>query len=236
MNFSRVIAAFALCVISYVIASPVPLTISSGPSSPQVVGVAFSVLVEPDGTFYNAFFSDSFGNTFNATNLPTNSSESITPVGLFGPVTWYAQAVSPAFLDSAPATFTMNLPSLSINSFADLIYGQAVPLVVTTNGASNVQYTASFSCTSGSYQVTGLTTGIQYNIVPGGVYGEVVVTVTATNANPATLAFTLFKPSNNIPAHFENAHQRYYPSIYANMKEGKELEVIEIKNLESLLH
>lgn len=238
MNFNQIFAALALCAISLISASPVPLTFTTSPSATtQVQGVSFIVNVSNVTTSYNAYFTDAFGNNFNASGLTPDIDHSITPVGLYGAVTLIAEPVDTTnYSNSAPVFFTINLPSLFISSFADLIYGQAVPLTVSTNGPANIKYTAYFACTSGSYQVTGLTTGVSYSIVPGGVYGETVITVTAENSNPGTFAFSLFKPSNNIPAQFINAHQRYYPSVYANMKDGGQLEILEVKLLDSILH
>lgn len=232
MNLSQIFVALAIYAFSYISAST--LVFDPVPSTSQVIGNTISLTVSSGATptTYNAVFTDNFGNTFTAPGLDTNVAELVTPVGVSGTVTLIAQAIDTSYTNSDPLTLTFSLPVLSIVTIDDLVYGQAVPLQVNTESTTAVQYTASFTCTSGSYQITGLTTGVLYDLVPAGIYGEVVITVTATNTSPATASFSIEKPSNNIPPNYTPAHQRYLPSVYANMRDGRVLEIVEVKYLE----
>ncbi len=144
------------------------------------------------------------------------------------------------------AVILSTLPSLSVttpSNTTSVPYGQPVSLLVNTNQQDitkrlfstlgQSQYTASFSCTTGTYQITGLITGVTYNIVPAGIYGNVVLTVTAINTNPSTLTFFIDNPSANIPPAFSPGRLPHYPTVYANMKNGKTLEILEVKYSES---
>ena len=110
---------------------------------------------------------------------------------------------------------------LTVTQPASVIFGQAVSLKVDTDGPFQVQYTASFACTTGSFQMTGLKTGVTYKIVPSGIYGNAVVTATATNAVPDMKSFNIFKPTENIPAAFIPGRLPYYPSIYSSNMTGE---------------
>lgn len=94
---------------------------------------------------------------------------------------------------------------------------------------SPVLYTAYFACPTSSFQITGLSLDTLYSIVPGGVYGQVVITVTAENLNPATMAITITKPTANIPPAFVLGRMPYYPSVYASMKEDNTVEVLSME-------
>ena len=119
---------------------------------------------------------------------------------------------------------TINLPSLYFESLPDrIIFGQAVNLLVNTNGLSSVMYTASFSCSTGSYQVSGLTTGMTYQLVPAGIYGNAVITVTAPNTQPGTAFINIEKYGANIPPAFIPAQMAYSPSVYSNGEEDLEI-------------
>ena len=121
----------------------------------------------------------------------------------------------------------INSPALSLTNLpSSIVYGQAVNLLVSTNSTSSVQYTASFSCSSGSYQVSGLTTGKTYQLVPAGIYGNTVITVTGSNIMPGTGSIIINKFGGNIPPAFIPGRMTYYTSVYANMKDGKDLEII----------
>lgn len=239
MNMVQVFAALALFVISYATASE--LVISSPSSdSVQYVGVPFSVVVNiPQGsstTQFNATFTDAFQNTYSINFLPVNTDNSVsldTVDGLIGSVSMVVTPVDGSYVASSPLLFIL-YSSLSIPVLASSItYGSPVVLNVATSSPYSVQYTASFACPTGSYQITGLTTGKSYSIVPAGIYGQVVITVTATNTSPATSILTINKPSSNIPPAFIPGRLPYYPSVYANMKDGKDLEIVSVEYLTS---
>ena len=118
------------------------------------------------------------------------------------------------------------LPVLTIAPHSSIAYGQAVTLLVTTNGQSSVQYTASFSCSTGSYQVTGLTTGVTYKLVPAGIYGNTVITVTAANTMPGTLSININKYATNSPPAFIPGRLANYPSVYVNLKDVKDVKIV----------
>ena len=151
-----------------------------------------------------------------------------------------------AFVLGAPITIG-NLTFVSPTSSYSITYGQPVELLVSdgssldkalindhdnllkSTNSPDVLYTAYFSCATSSFQITGLSLGTIYSIVPGGVYGSVVITVTAENYNPATVAISIVKPSANIPPAFIPGRMAYYPSVYATMKEDKTVQIVSME-------
>ena len=180
--------------------------------SVQYVGVPFDVTVSaPIGgltTQFNVIFTDAFGSSYSINNLPVNTINPVTLAttnGLIGSVSMVATSVEVPTLVSSPLLFIL-YSTLSITALASSItYGQPLVLNVATSSPYPVQYTASFACSSGSYQITGLITGKPYSIVPAGIYGQVVITVSATNTSPATSALSINKPSSNIPCLVANS-------------------------------
>ena len=122
----------------------------------------------------------------------------------------------------------LNSPSINVLSFltvtapSSITYGQSLSLKVETSGPQ-VEYTVSFACPTGSYQVTGLTTGDTYNIVPAGIYGQAVITVTATSNSPVTFSLNILKAAGNIPPAFIPGHLPNFPSVYDNVTDGNHL-------------
>lgn len=161
--------------------------------------------------------------------LTTGITENTTfPYNLYGSCTISVSNLPSPLTSPQPVSFFIT-PSLvfgSLLSSTSLTYGQAVTLLVESSDPSGAQYTASFSCFSGIFQVTGLNTGVSYKLVPAGIYGNVVVTVTATNLNSATMSFSIVKPEANIPPSSRNARSPYYTFVYAHMKDGNELVII----------
>jgi hypothetical protein len=244
MNFAQVIITFALCAISFVSAS---LTIT-GPTSgsSKIVGVAFDVTASvADGTSttkFNAIFTDSFNHKYVFSELTVGSSNSVTLTGMVGSYSVYAEAFDGTASASASITFTLTLPSLSFTSpvaispatVPKINYGEPVPLKVATNGAFAVQYTAIFTCAAGYFQITGLNTGTEYSIVPAGIYGNAIISVTAIDSRPAMLHITITRSSANQPPSFIPGNPSFYPSIYANMQEDGNLEVLSVEYLNSV--
>ena len=154
-----------LLAISYVSASGLVIT-SPIADSVQYVGVPFDVTVSaPIGgltTQFNVIFTDAFGSSYSINNLPVNTINPVTLAttnGLIGSVSMVATSVEVPTLVSSPLLFIL-YSTLSITALASSItYGQPLVLNVATSSPYPVQYTASFACSSGSYQMTGLTTG-----------------------------------------------------------------------------
>lgn len=68
--------------------------------------------------------------------------------------------------------------------------------------------------------MTGLSIAATYSIVPAGIYGQVVITVTAENASPATSSIKINKATANIPVAFIPGRLPNYPSVYTNATDG----------------
>jgi len=239
MNFVQVFSTLALLAISCVTASGLEIT-SPIADSVQYVGVPFNLTVgAPSGGptyFFNATFTDATGFSYSIDNLPVNTDNvvSLDKIdGLIGSISLVVTSVEEPAVVSSPILFIL-YSALSIPVLVSSItYGQPLILNVATSSPYPVQYTASFACSSGSYQITGLTTGKPYSIVPAGIYGQVVITVTATNTSPATGSLSIFKPSSNIPPAFIPGRLPFYPSVYAKMKDGKDLEIVSVEYLKS---
>lgn len=79
--------------------------------------------------------------------------------------------------------FSIFVNSLTINSPIDgstYIFGTAIPVNVMNSGEDTAStYTATFVCSAGTYQVTGLTIGKTYMLIPAGLHGLTNLVVTA---------------------------------------------------------
>ena len=224
---------------TYISASELVIT-SPIADSVQYVGVPFNLTVSasPAGqtTQFNATFTDAFGNSYSIDNLPVNMANSVIldkNNGLIGSISLVVTSVEEPGLVSSPLLFILYSTLYFTDLASSITYGQPLVLNIATSSPYPVQYTASFACSSGSYQITGLTTGKPYSIVPAGIYGQVVITVSATNTSPATGKMSIFKPSSNIPPAFIPGRLPFYPSVYANMKNGKDLEIVSVEYLKS---
>lgn len=120
------------------------------------------------------------------------------------------------------------LDIVSPDQSTSITYGQAVTFLVNTNDPAGIKYTATFSCTTGSYQITGLNAGVTYKLALSGIYGNIVVTVTATNHRPTTSFFTIKMPSANIPPGFIPSRSLFNQFVFANMKDDNIIEIIGI--------
>jgi hypothetical protein len=195
----------------------------------------------PAGTTkFNAIFTDPFNHKYVFSGLNVESPNLVTLTGMVGSYSVHAEAFDGSATISDSITFTLTLPSLSFTSPASsgtvpkISYGEPVLLNVATNGASSAQYTAIFTCAAGYFQITGLNTGKAYSIVPAGIYGNAIITVTAIDSRPATLSITITRSSANQPPIFIRGNPSFLPSIYANMQEDGNLEVLSVEYLNSL--
>ena len=160
-------------------------------------------------------------NSRNYTNVAVGTNfTAIIPSNFIGSCTFSSS--SNQIYDAASPSVTIKIyvsHILTVNAPASITYGQSLSLKVDTSGPQ-VEYTASFACTTGSYQITGLTTGLTYDIVPAGIYGQVVITVTAMNNSPVTFSLNILKAAGNIPPAFIPGRLPNYPSVYLNVTDG----------------
>lgn len=241
MNIIKVIVAFVIFTMANASNPQLVLTVAK-PSYAYGDDISFTVTVSGNtDAQYTVNFVDQYGNSASFTAPVDTSTDAVTrtpPTSLYGTVKMTAIALDPdSFQDSDPVYFVI-YTSMIFNSpvaAAEINYGNPVTLNVSISGPSQsaTKYTATFTCPTGVFIITGLNIDQSYNIVPGGIYGSVIITVTAENTSLATIEISINKPMANIPPAFVPGRMPYYPSVHANMKEDGNLDIVSVEYLTS---
>jgi len=98
------------------------------------------------------------------------------------------RAIISVFLISICTNFVKSMNIVSPPDGSIFVFGTPIPInVINSDTDTATFYTATFSCAAGTYQITGLSLGVTYKIIPAGLHGLANLIITAAGGTTAVI-------------------------------------------------
>lgn len=99
------------------------------------------------------------------------------------------------FIFSISTKIVISLNIVSPSDGSVFVFGNSIPVnVINSDTDTATIYTATFVCTAGTYQLTGLSLGINYELIPAGLHGLANLIITAAGGTTAVANIQITGP------------------------------------------
>ena len=111
------------------------------------------------------------------------------------------RAIISVFLISICTNFVKSMNIVSPSEGSIFVFGTPIPVnVINSDTDTATFYTATFACAAGTYQITGLSLGVTYKIIPAGLHGLANLIITAAGGTTAVINIQITGPVPPTPS------------------------------------